>query len=1481
MKVQAKIILLIVVPTFVAFALVTGMAQWQMRETHIVDIKTNVQETARHQAARLNRLLTEVALVADTTARVLSAVDGIDGPQLDQIMRANIAQNPLIYAMAIAFEPGVFQGRERYAPYVHREVATGTALSSMNILDAYDYTRPDVEWYALPRTRQAPVWSEPYFDAGAGNINMVTYSAPFFREGQFAGVATVDIDIARLPELADIRDLHKEDFLVLSRQGRVIVHANEEYVVQRLSDVSRKLDVHAMRVLMKMVEERSQTIESLHFKDGGDYWVVVESIEAPGWVLALRQSQKEALKGLQGQSRQQALSLLVVGLLVFSLAAVLVRRVVRPIEFLTRAVQHLARGDRDVEVSFQGHDEVAELGRQFADMSAQLGQREQALRDINESLERRIEERTNELAERDARTRAMLDATPDSIVVADVEGRIQFVNQMLCRQFGYAFEELAGQSVEILLPEMVRAHHADLRSTYMTAPKPREMGESRELLARRKNGETFPVEVTLGPYRDTEGEWLVTAGLRDVSERRLAEARLKENDRRLRAILRSSFQVVGLIDPEGRTIEANDAAVQLAGWGDREAVIGQCFWKIPGWGGDPELETQIHEAVQSALSGNAVQFETQSVLPDGRRFEIEFSLSPVFDDDGKVVLLIPEGHDITQQKQAAEHMAEAMRLAEDANRAKSFFLANMSHEIRTPMNAIIGLSHLALGTALDRRQRDYLSKIETSAKSLLGIINDILDFSKIEAGKLAMEQVPFDLHVDVLHNMSDVIGLKAAEKGLELLFDFDPELPNALIGDPLRLGQILINLGNNAVKFTDSGSVTLGIETLDAKQDGLTLRFEVRDTGIGMSEKQRKSLFQAFSQADASTTRKYGGTGLGLSISKRLVEMMGGEIGVESTQGKGSTFWFTVRLGRATAGDKGIHATLDANLEGLKVLVVDDNPTSRLILRRYLSSFHFDVEEAESGESALSILGAATATPFDLVLMDWRMPGMDGIEAAHRIRSDAQIEMPPAVLMVTGYDVTGNAFSAVTSGNADIAGVMTKPVTPSSLLDAILRAFGKSVGGRQRPGTTEARDRLRGARLLLVEDNEINQQVAEGILGDAGCAVQVANNGRKAVEALFAHPDSFDGVLMDIQMPELDGYSATREIRADSRFASLPVIAMTANAFASDRDKAKAAGMNDHIAKPIDVDKLFAVLDRWITVPEARRAAATPVALRADRGGTRQALPVLPGGDASQGLARTGGNVGRYLDLLHKFADSQKDAVERVKKSLNRGDMEAAIRDAHTLKGVAGNIGANRLHSLAADLEARLKSGDTPDPALAAVSDNLTEVIDAIPMKSAHSVSATVRSQIDERAELDRLRALLAEDDVEAGEVVKNLLDGIPDGPFRAALTAVAARVDEYDFEAALAALPESNTVPEAPTIPAVDDVFETFKRLRVLIEDDNADAAEVVDELALQLSYHADELSLDEIRAQIGAYDFSAVLEKLDDLERRFQQQVGVLSDE
>ncbi|MDR1995467.1 response regulator [Azonexus sp.] len=970
------------------------------------------------------------------------------------------------------------------------------------------------------------------------------------------------------------------------------------------------------------------------------------------------------------------------------------------------------------------------------------------------------------------RSRLILESVNDGIVGLDTNGVITFANPTTCDTLGYCLEELIGAEMHGLV------HHSHVDGTVFPQEKCRMYLTSQDGKARRadnevlwrKDGTSFPVEYSTTPVFKND----VLAGtvivFRDITERQAAQKAIAEEHERLQNILDTS-PINITFSTQGCLRFANPKFTETFGL----------------QAGDSALDLYVHPEDRDALigmlkrDGIARNQEIQMFDRNHQPLDLLVTYLPITynEEDGVMAWIM----DISERKQAEAEILRAKEIAEEATRAKSDFLANMSHEIRTPMNTIIGMSHLALQTRLDKRQRNYVEKVRRSAENLLGIINDILDFSKIEAGKLSIENVAFRLE-DVMENLASLVCLKAEDKGLELLFSTAPDVPTALIGDPLRLGQILINLGNNAVKFTENGEVVVGIEKFAQDADSVELHFWIKDTGIGMTAEQCGRMFQSFSQADASTTRKHGGTGLGLAISKNLVEMMGGRIWVESEPGQGSSFHFHVRFG--LQAEPMPRRTVQANeLRGLRVLVVDDNASAREILSAMASNFGMKVKVASDGEQALRMIREAEkkTLPYDLVLMDWKMPVMDGVETASRLQNEPAAHSP-AIIMLTAYGREGALANAEKHG-VYLRHVLTKPVTSSTLLEAIGEVLGKGfvteTRTHEKAGSyKEAMDRLKGTRLLLVEDNEMNQELALELLGNAGIETVLANNGQEALDIL-GRDARFDGVLMDCQMPVMDGYMATREIRKNLAWKDLPIIAMTANAMTGDREKVLEAGMNDHIAKPLNVGKMFSTIARWVApATESTSTTALP------------GLKDLPGIDTQAGLATTMDNEKLYRKLLIKFRDSQRDFAAIFAAARTGQDSVAAERAAHTLKGCAGNIGAKAVQAAAAKLEQACKAAadDAIADLLAKTLTQLAPVIAGLDGLDGRTVVADGTASTFDRAHasalLAQLKSLLAESDSEAADVAMELADSVKGSELEDPMRKVVSAISEFDFEGAL-----------------------------------------------------------------------------------------------
>ncbi len=918
----------------------------------------------------------------------------------------------------------------------------------------------------------------------------------------------------------------------------------------------------------------------------------------------------------------------------------------------------------------------------------------------------------------------------------------------------------------------------------------------------RKDGSYCWVSDELRVIYDEAGEPVEVVGLwRDITVRKAAEADAEAARARINHILSSSPAVLYSFEATGDNNPTfiSENVRELFGYEPSEYLEDRNF-----------VPNRIHPEDSSGVgAGFAHLFEEGHLIneyrfrhKDGNYRWVSDELKIIHDEAGKPVEIVGSWSDISVRKKVEEELAVAKKQAELANRAKSDFLANMSHEIRTPMNAIIGLSDLALRTELSPKQRDYLNKVHSSANALLGIINDILDFSKIEAGKLDMESVPFSVD-SVLENLATVVSIKTQEKGLELLFSRAPDVPPHLVGDPLRLGQVLINLANNAVKFTDEGEILLSISLVGEKQGKATLKFSVGDTGIGMTEKQMGNLFQSFSQADTSTSRKYGGTGLGLSISKQLVELMGGEIRVESELGKGSTFVFEVVLEVDKTGqERNIRATPD--LQGMRVLVVDDNPHAREILGDYLTQFGFEADCVTSGEAAIKKLQDGKE-PYGLVLMDYIMPGgIDGLAAVTRIKKEMKLPETPKIILVTayGYSEYENAPGVELLDND-----LNKPVNPSLLLDVIMKTFGHDAVTAARGVRhgheidIEAIRPIQGARILLVEDNHINQQVATEILEQSMFTVDIAQNGQEALDMLAIN--NYDCVLMDIQMPVMDGFTATSKIREQERYKELPILAMTANAMVEDRESAFAAGMNDHIAKPINPRKLFTTLLKWIE-PGQRKLPGVTEARSLPEDETDTLPDQLFGIDINAGLQRVRGNPKLFRKLLEEFYIDHGGDISAIHDALEQGDNNTAQRLAHTIKGVAATIGASELNIKANNLESAINQGQL---------DNVTELLEQLslamsPVLEGLSILAptTEKAVTVEKVELlspqeinqifDELTKMLEEMDPDSEEKVAEMITQFGNQVDLQSMKRLARHVSGFEFEEALELLVEVRTMP-------------------------------------------------------------------------------------
>jgi PAS domain S-box-containing protein len=1013
------------------------------------------------------------------------------------------------------------------------------------------------------------------------------------------------------------------------------------------------------------------------------------------------------------------------------------RTVTAPMRRLQEGIELISAGNLDVRLPVDSDDEIGTVSRLFNVMTEKRQQGEAIILQMNEELEQRVAERTRELED-----------VSDELKISEEKYRIVAENTLAWEfwldphgQFVYtspSCQQLTGFSADTFYadPEQfIKIVHPDDKELFIQHRHEvqRGDGEAEYLVFRimRPDGTVVWLEHVCQPIFGKDGSFMGNRGCnRDITERIYGEHELQESRQLLANIIDFLPDATFVIDNDKKVIAWNRAIEEMTGV-SKEQMLGQGdhAYTVPFYGvrrnqlldlldiDDEELSSRYRHVLRK---GEALFAEIEAPhLYNGKGACLWVAGAPLYSVDNKRIGAVEIIRDISDKKKIELDLLQAKHAAETSNRSKSEFLANMSHEIRTPMNAIIGMAYLALQTELSTRQYDYVTKIQQAAESLLGIINDILDFSKIEAGKLELEAIPFELG-DLFDQLATIIVSRAEEKGLEIMFSSPVGFRQILVGDPLRLGQVLGNLAGNAVKFTEQGHVIIGVEQSGVVENGsVSLTFSVRDTGIGMAHEVLASVFEAFSQADSSITRKYGGTGLGLSIVTRLLELMDTTLEVESEPGHGSSFSFTVRLAVAEEQQQK-QPEMPEDLRGLRVLVVDDNAAAREILCSMMTSFRFAVTAVDSGRAALAEInnGMVAGDPYSLVLMDWMMPEIDGFETIRRIREDETIIQPPAIIMVTAFG--GDELRRQVLQLQKTA-FLTKPVQPSTLLNTALELFGcgeRHPVRHRRIGVShvEGLKQIRGARILIVEDNSINQQVAREILEQAGMVVTVAESGLAAVTTIDAG-EQFDAVLMDIQMPDMDGYEACNIIRQHWSTEELPIIAMTAHALPEDREKCLASGMNDFVAKPITPSDMYAALITWIPpkkVSVPATGSAPGIVVETELGGTL--LPLLPGLDVAAGLMRVGGNRRLYCHIITDFKEQNRSVLDNIRAAHGRGEYGKVRTLVHTLKGISSTIGAMSLAATLSEYEqiTTHEVNDTCSGLFDILETQLTEVFTAV-----------------------------------------------------------------------------------------------------------------------------------------------------------------------
>ncbi|MDY0964106.1 response regulator [Massilia sp. CFBP9026] len=1096
-----------------------------------------------------------------------------------------------------------------------------------------------------------------------GGQYALSVEVPIWYEGEVRFVLSVHLRPRRMAELLDSQ--HLPEGWIAS------IHDRHLLTVSRSADGGQHLGLPMEPALAKAVTKGNAGTVALPQDGGGRGFAAFAHSPAHGWVVTIRYPHNAAGE-LLGQSMAKTVAAIAVLLAIsLALAWALGGSIARAVQGLAGPAERLGSGEPLV-LPPSDIREVEAVAHALRRVDAEL-------QEHRRGLETLVAERTQELKRSKAQLETVYASIPVGLCFMDAELRVVMVNDYLADINGRPARDHAGRSLPELLGPVGEEYEANYRRVIAsgrplveveaTGDAPSAPGSARHWIS-----SYFPV---YGPDRQLMG---VNAVVLDITDRKRQQQRERDHQEMFRALFEAAGDAHLLLAYGASYVSANQAAADLFGFATPAALLEESPASLSPLlqiDGRPSNEVAL-EHMRRTLDEGRDAFEWLHLRADGSEFHADILLTRV--DIGGVGMMQATIRDISTRVAAEAalratgvQLEAALRLAEQASRAKSEFLANMSHELRTPMNAIVGLARLLEEGQLGQRERGYVARMRTAARSLLGMLSDLLDFSRIEAGQLTLERIPLRID-DILASIAVLHGPGAWAKGVELAFAVDPHLPPLLQGDPVRLEQVLLNLVGNAVKFTDRGEIVLSIALRGAADGQVRLAFEVRDTGIGIAPEVQAGIFEVFSQADSSTVRKYGGAGLGLSIARRLVELAGGALRLDSVPGAGTSFRFELSFPVLEAAP-GTPALED---DALRVLVADDNASARGALAAACTAFGWRVETVPDGDAALDVLRRSR---YDLAFVDQSMPGLDGVPLISAVRA-AQVQMPRLCLLAPDPDTERYAELADELG---VAAVLGKPFTGASLRAAVDRLLGGAGAAHPAPASTPLAGALRGLRVLVVEDNLINQEVASFILAHAGATFEIAANGRAAL-SMLQEDAAFDVVLMDLQMPVMNGFEATAAIRAAG--LDLPIVAMTANAMDEDRQRSLDAGMQAHLAKPIDVDALVATLSRVTDRPQGTPAAASAEpALPAS-------LPHLPGIDLKSTLPRFAGSVERFCELFIRYAEGQAQTFGELRAHVEAGERGAAGQLAHRLRGVSANLGATEAAETAHALEHALRDAD-------------------------------------------------------------------------------------------------------------------------------------------------------------------------------------------